>query len=816
MSHSPWRERLRRLGDAFRRTGAYGVHGFLESRHFTLLVLLAALLLRFWRLGDANLWWDEALAAWAVRKGLLGATLWTASDVHPPLYFWSLWAWVRLFGESEFAMRSLSAFAGALTVALVYCVGELLAGRRTGNLAALLTALARFHVWWSQEMRMYVFAGLFGVASIYFLLRWWHHKHTDLSGDPSLGLLWLTAYVLSSVCAMYTIFLMGALLVAQNVTVLIAWLFHHHKQRWAVLSRWVLAQLVIAALVILWLSFSWGRMHTWSVANAPFDPLLFLRLYGTLLVTGISENIERYTSTLLLPAALLLVSGILALSRPRNKGAAFSTSAVGAMLLGTTVIAGGAFIYAATLPRALFYTPQVEARYFLPFAPAFWVLLAWGVSVIMARWRTMGVVSSMALLVLWVLFLPGHYNDRYLRDRLQTMSRTIVSQAREGDVVLLDSGNRYPIFLYDYERVMPGLWRPPVYKIPPGEGEFVPAQVQDTLAPILQQYSRIWLAQVDVNLADPQGLARHWLQDRLPEVAAQRFGANVLYFYEPEGQHPLLRDDYTPQHVLNMPVGVNGLLRGWELPVYTYTAGDSIHLSLLWDRLPENDYHIGLYTADGRLLALRRAEGQPGAPNRRQQFDWVVYPATPRGRYQIVLNSGPAQHLVLGSLVISGTRTWPRASGPVVAVDALLGEEIALVGYTLKGSRAGQPLRVVPGETLTLDLYWRANSKPQRDYTVFTHLLGQLHNPRSGGPLWAQHDSQPVDNGHPTSQWLQGQIVVDRHRLTVDDQAPEGEYRLEIGMYTAENGQRLAVVAADGQDPSDHILLETRVVIVER
>jgi DNA mismatch repair protein MutL len=33
-----------------------------------------------------------------------------------------------------------------------------------------------------------------------------------------------------------------------------------------------------------------------------------------------------------------------------------------------------------------------------------------------------------------------------------------------------------------------------------------------------------------------------------------------------------------------------------------------------------------------------------------------------------------------------------------------------------------------PGDRLVLDLFWRAQAKPGRDYTVFTHLLGQAHN----------------------------------------------------------------------------------------
>jgi len=536
--------RPRRLADAWGALGhtviRLGIRGplgptILGSRALTHLILLAALALRLWRLGDANLWWDEALAIWAVRKGLVGATLWTASDVHPPLYFWSLWVWVRFFGQSEFAMRSLSAFAGVLTVALVRCVGARLGGRHTGNLAALLTALARFHVWWSQEMRMYVLAGLLGMASIYCLLRWWDGER-ERSPHRSSPSVWLLAYAVCAAGALYTILLMGALLVAQNLAILISWLLDRQNRRPSILRRWILVQLAIGALLAVWVAFSWGRMRTWSVAGAPMAPLSYLRLYGTLLTTGISENIDRYAPVLLLPLAVLLLSGGLALSASRKDRARPRPQGIGALLLSSTVIVGGAAIYTATLPRSLFYTPNIEARYFLPFAPPFWILLAWGVTTIARRWRAAGAALGVALLAVWLVFLPGHYRGRYLRDTLQTMVRAIVSQAQEGDLVLLDSGNRYPIFLYYYEGLSPGLWRPPMAQIPQGEGQLTPEKVQPTLEPLLRAHSRLWLAQVDVNLADPQQLARRWLDEHSSQVLAQRFGANVLYLYDPQGR----------------------------------------------------------------------------------------------------------------------------------------------------------------------------------------------------------------------------------------------------------------------------------------
>jgi len=54
-------------------------------------LLVIAYALRVYRLGDQNVWWDEGLAVWAVRQPLAAATAWTASDVHPPLFFWMLW-----------------------------------------------------------------------------------------------------------------------------------------------------------------------------------------------------------------------------------------------------------------------------------------------------------------------------------------------------------------------------------------------------------------------------------------------------------------------------------------------------------------------------------------------------------------------------------------------------------------------------------------------------------------------------------------------------------------------------------------------------
>ena len=112
------------------------------QRQVVIMIILVALLLasfglRVYRLGDKSVWWDEGLAAWAARQSPADIARWTAADVHPPLYFWMLHLWRLGSGDTEFALRLLSAGLGVLTVAATYLLGRVVGGAKVGLLAAL-------------------------------------------------------------------------------------------------------------------------------------------------------------------------------------------------------------------------------------------------------------------------------------------------------------------------------------------------------------------------------------------------------------------------------------------------------------------------------------------------------------------------------------------------------------------------------------------------------------------------------------------------------------------------------------------------------
>lgn len=118
-------------------------------------VIVLAALLRIPTIGSDSLWIDEAASWTQARRDFVDMLAATAKDNYPPLHNVILHLAIRMFGDNEWVLRLPSAFLGIGTVGLLLWIGTSLGSRRTGLLAALLLALSGFHIWYSQEARMY-------------------------------------------------------------------------------------------------------------------------------------------------------------------------------------------------------------------------------------------------------------------------------------------------------------------------------------------------------------------------------------------------------------------------------------------------------------------------------------------------------------------------------------------------------------------------------------------------------------------------------------------------------------------------------------
>lgn len=762
-------------------------HGTRIALIFTVWLAFA---LRLYRLGAQNLWWDEALAIWAVRKGLAGATLWTAGDVHPPLFFWALWGWVQLVGESEFAARFLSVGWGLLTVALLYRLSRRLFDKSIGLLAALLLAIARFHIWWSQELRMYILAACCVALSLEFF--------TCLYRGEARGRTW-AGYILSTTAALYSLYLAGLILMVENGFLALTALAKRRRIGWL---RWLGAQAAILLLFTPWLALALGRMRTWSVSE-PLDVTLLLQLYGLLLSTGISTYIERYRP-LILGFALLALGGMVALGRQKGGMEGWRGWERG-VLLSLLLVLPPLAVYLATLPRGLFYSPRVEARYLITFAPAYYLLLAATVGLAYGRSRWGGALLGLAVFLTFGWALRGYYQDRYLRDEFQSAVRIVRAYAHPDDAVLLVSGNRYPVFRYTYEGLIPAERRPKLYELPRYVDEITPQNVERELTRAIGDHPRAWLMLAESHLQDPQGAAERWMEAHYTPLLSHAFYHNRLILYAPAPDRPAVSaENLAPQYLLEGMAGGNMLL-GYDLPTSEYRPGDTIHLGLYWRETTPAQVTVELVDGRGRGVDSHSLAGWGDGLIRRRQVDFAVLPFTPAGRYHFRL-CAPEGGLSFGGLSIQGTSPLPPAGLPIHPLEARLGEAIRFHGYDIAPEG---PVR--PGGTLTFDLYWEATGKIAQDYTVFVHLLGPF-NPATGGPVWAQHDGQPLEGQYPTRHWLVGSVVKDRHGVALPPDMPPGEYPVEVGLYLLATGERLMVTSSDGTQDTRILLGSVRVI----
>jgi hypothetical protein len=116
-----------------------------------------------------------------------------------------------------------------------------------------------------------------------------------------------------------------------------------------------------------------------------------------------------------------------------------------------------------------------------------------------------------------------------------------------------------------------------------------------------------------------------------------------------------------------------------------------------------------------------------------------------------------------------------RVGGSPVAV---LGDEAMLLSYEREG-----PL--LHGATVRVTLHWQGLRPMETDYTVFVHARDEQGN------IWAQGDSMPAGGERPTSTWEVGEIVEDRHEVTIDVEGPREGYVLEVGFYDQASGRRV-------------------------
>ncbi len=137
----------------------------------TVAALITGTILRWSQLGLRSLWFDEGYTAWAVSKPLNEIIGVIRADTAPPLYYLILHGWTVLFGRSEVALRSLSAFfATAALFVFAALARQLLKNKWATAAAVWLFALSFMQVAYAHEARFYAMMTFLGAIDLYLVL----------------------------------------------------------------------------------------------------------------------------------------------------------------------------------------------------------------------------------------------------------------------------------------------------------------------------------------------------------------------------------------------------------------------------------------------------------------------------------------------------------------------------------------------------------------------------------------------------------------------------------------------------------------------
>ncbi|MBP7687952.1 MAG: glycosyltransferase family 39 protein [Thermoflexales bacterium] len=127
--------------------------------------------------------------------------------------------------------------------------------------------------------------------------------------------------------------------------------------------------------------------------------------------------------------------------------------------------------------------------------------------------------------------------------------------------------------------------------------------------------------------------------------------------------------------------------------------------------------------------------------------------------------------------------TWPPEASAASAAQFPIdfNHAVELIGYQL-------PQAVKPGESVRVLTYWRVKGALPADLIAFTHLY------RTPAEVLAQQDQLDVD----ATSLRPGDVFVQSHDfVTVPSDTPAGEYRIGIGLYRKDSGERWPIFTGE-------------------
>ncbi len=474
---------------------------------------LLALGLRLFRLGFRSLWLDEAYSLKLASADWQGIVQGAAMDIHPPLFHILLGGWIRVFGTSEYALRSLSALMGALLIPVIFKLVAVMINRRAAWFTAGLTAVSPYFLELSRSGRMAGLLALLVVLAWYFFWRF-------LNDDRIWSIVGYGAAILA---ALYTHYFGFLVLFSQHLYIFmgIGKLKLSREKR----KAWMLIQMFLLLGYSPWLTIFWKHLSSggpsWRGVGASwFEPLH--SLYSFMVGISCWTLADKLSAgSLLLVAAI--PAGAYLIPRWRDWYGVMLPRAWGLILTGIFVPLGLVWVYSINKINVF------DNRY-LSF-PAAACLLLLGTALAALPRRKSIIVGGLILAGFAIPIGNQFFVYRYY-DNWRGVAAIIEKQVRKNDTVAVyPAWNENPLDYYLRDDVpiqgIPGTYDPisGVTK----DYFYINRENIDNLKSLFTSEQQVWL--VLVNQGQPQELIHEWfLAGFKPKYEQQSEGIRIILF----------------------------------------------------------------------------------------------------------------------------------------------------------------------------------------------------------------------------------------------------------------------------------------------
>lgn len=408
-------------------------HAVNKSQICLILIVFLGFSLRAHKIGSESIWYDEAISIKIASSDIVDIFTGESKDLgNPPLYSILLFCWMRIFGNSEIALRSLSALFGVLCLIPLYKLGRLVLTEATALFAALILAVSPLHVYFSQEARAYTLVTFLCLMSVFFFVK--YIKQNRLSA--------LIGYIAATSLSMSSHYFAFFVVAAQCVCLIV------YRQRHKSSSTKLLIAQVISGLLFLGLcgqvliSQIALRGNLGRYAGTWFKHFLYTPIYYSVGKTLIWKDSPILLIAIVIPVIAIVFGsafliGIAGLRKNREL-----LCLLGLWLILPILIPVGI---------SIFLFPFYSGKYSIMASPAYYLIMGAGISSVKTRKIRYMLVTG--IVVLSSVSVINYYSHNFKRE-WRSAAGYVAENSRNEDIVLFcpDIGED-PFSYYDKSRL---------------------------------------------------------------------------------------------------------------------------------------------------------------------------------------------------------------------------------------------------------------------------------------------------------------------------------------------------------------------------